>query len=107
MLRIYTSVLVALFLLFQSFSRTSNSVSYSRFRDLVAAGRVTDVKLGASHIEGHYTSGGKHVAFRTTALPVDDPTLVPDLRKQHVRIEGKQDSQVGSVLLTWVLPLGI
>ena len=46
MLLIYGAALMAVLLLFQSLSKPANSISYSRFRDLVSEGRVTDVKLG-------------------------------------------------------------
>jgi cell division protease FtsH len=107
MLLIYGGLLLTAVIVFQSYSKPTNTISYSRFRDLVGEGRVTDVKLGPSHIEGHYKSGSKRVAFSANSLPVDDPTLVPDLRKHHVRIDGKPDSQVASILLTWILPLGL
>ena len=106
-LLLYGAALIAVLLVFQTLSKPSNSISYSRFRDLVNEGRVTDVKLGSTSIQGHYTSGSDRIAFSANNIPSEDPTFVPDLRKHHVRIEGKPDSQLGSILITWVLPLGI
>src|SRR5213076_238376 len=45
MLLIYGALVVAVLIALQSISRPSHSISYSRFRDLVGQGRVTDVKL--------------------------------------------------------------
>ena len=107
MILIYGALLIVVLIALQSFAKPSSDISYSRFRDLVNEGRVTDVKLGPTKIDGHYNSGSRKVAFTTNSLPVDDPTLVPDLRKHDVRMEGKPDSQLGSIIVTWVLPLGI
>jgi cell division protease FtsH len=85
---------------------STDDISYSRFRDLVAQDRVVDVTLTTSSISGHYRKGDNDIAFSTSQLPVPDDTLIPDLRRHDVRIESHPDSPLLGILLTWVLPFG-
>ena len=107
LITLYAAILLAGLFIFQSFGESTNEISYSRFRDLLADDRITDVTLGTSHIEGHYRVRGKPQAFRTNQLPVPDEQLVPELRRKDVKIESRPDSPIPGILLTWVLPLGI
>jgi len=43
--------------------------------------------------------------FRTER--VDDPNLVQDLEKAHVKFDGVRPSFLGQFLLTWILPIGL
>jgi cell division protease FtsH len=97
-------MLLALWLV-QSFVGGSSEISYSRFRDLVQQGRVTDVTITTSGIEGHYIKGEREVTFTTNQLTVPDETLVEDLRKHGVEIDSRPDSPILGILLTWVLPI--
>jgi cell division protease FtsH len=108
LLLVYAAVLLAALFLFQALTRPPTStIAYSRFRDLVAKGRVTDVKVTTSHIDGHYRSGKHSVAFTTTQLPFPDDQLVPDLRKHHVKIVSQADNPVGAIFFQWILPFGL
>ncbi len=91
----------------QSFTSRSTDIPYSRFRDLVADGRVVDVKMTTSKIEGHYLRGKENVEFTTNQLPVPDEQLVPELRKQGVKIESQPDNPLLGILLSYVLPFGL
>jgi cell division protease FtsH len=91
----------------QSLSGRSDDISYSRFRDLVQSGRVTEVTITTSKIEGRYLKGEDEVAFGTNLLPVPDETLVADLRRHNVAIESHPDSPILGILLTYVLPFGL
>ena len=103
----YAAVLLAILFFFQALTKPqTSSIPYSRFRDLVAEGRVTDVKVTTSHIDGHYKSGKNEVAFTTTQLPFPDDQLVPELRKHHVKIVSQADNPLGAVLFQWILPFG-
>lgn len=111
MILFYGAIILVGLWIFQSFSRSTNDISYSRFRDLLASDRIVDVKIGTSRIEGHYRAGpsesSEKVAFTTNQLPVEDAELVTDLRKQGVAIEAQPDNPVTGILLTWVLPFGL
>jgi cell division protease FtsH len=105
---IYGAAIVVALALFQNVTREpTKEIEYSRFRDLVTQGRVTDVKMTPSTIQGHYKDGSKKVAFSTTQLPVEDQRLVPDLRKNKVKIESQADSPWLSLIVQWVLPFGL
>ena len=98
----------------------AETLAYSEFKALVAAGRVSDVLIEQRTISGQFVidsaqgvlppariaellkaGAGPH-AFVTNR--VDDPTLVNDLRAARVRFAGRTDNPWLSVLLSWVLP---
>ena len=91
----------------QSFTSRSTDIPYSEFRDHVAKGRVIDVKMSTSKIEGRYRRGDKVVEFTTNQLPVPDEQLVPELRKHDVKIESQPDNMIVGILLSYVLPFGL
>ncbi len=108
MILIYGAAIVVALALFQNVTKEpSKEIKYSRFRDLVASGRVLDVKLTPSSISGHYRDGTKKTAFSTTPLPVQDEQLVPDLRRHKVQIESRADSPFFGILLQYILPFGL
>ena len=57
-------------------------IDYSQFRQLLAKGAVTDVRVREDVIRGHWRDDGKESAFRT--IPMNDPGLVSDLEKAAV-----------------------
>ena len=99
----------------------AETLAYSEFKNLLAAGRVSDVLVAQRTVAGRLTLdsiGGLLPAARIAELRksgssshpfvtnrVDDPALVADLRTAKVRFAGKADNPWMSVLLTWVLPL--
>ena len=102
------AVLVVIGLLFlQSRTNQAQEIAYSRFRELVQQGRVNDVVMTSTTIEGHYVRGEDEVAFVTNQLPVPDEKLVDELRAHDVDIESRPDNQIVGVLLGWVLPFGL
>ena len=107
LIAVYIALLIAGLWIFQSFTQESNDISYSQFRDLVADGKVVDVTITTSVIEGHYHRGNGIVEFTTNQLPVPDEQLVPDLREHEVKIESKLDNPITGILLTYILPFGL
>ncbi|MEX0875484.1 MAG: ATP-dependent zinc metalloprotease FtsH [Actinomycetota bacterium] len=107
LIAVYVAILIAALWIFQSFTQSSNDISYSQFRDLVADGRVTNVTITTSVIEGHYTRGDREIAFTTNQLPVPDEQLVEDLRENDVEIESQLDNPITGILLTYILPFGL
>ena len=73
----YGVLLVIVLALVQSLTGSTDDISYSRFRDLVQQGRVTEVTITTSSIEGKYLKGDDEVEFTTNLLPVPDDTLDP------------------------------
>jgi cell division protease FtsH len=101
-----TLALFALWAL-QSATTSSEDMSYGRFRDLVDAGRVTEVTITTSTITGKFKSGRDIKEFQTNQLPLPDETLVPELRKAGVDINSKPDNPLWGILLSYVLPFGL
>jgi len=120
---IHWVIMIAALVLLQSvLSRPhAETLAYSEFKTLLAAGKVNDVLVGARTISGRFaldSAGGVLPAARVTELRkqggsphpfvtnrVDDPALVADLRAAKVRFAGKADNPWTSILLTWVLPI--
>jgi cell division protease FtsH len=98
----------------------TETLAYSEFKTLLAAGKVSDVLVEPQTITGRLTLdsiGGMLPASRVAQLRksggsphpfvsnrVDDPALVADLRAAKVRFAGKAGNPWMSVLLSWVLP---
>ena len=115
-------VAVALLVLLQAiFSRPhSETLAYSEFKSLLAAGKVSDVLVAQRTISGRFaldSAGGPLPAARVAELRksgtsshrfvtnrVDDQSLATDLQAANVRYAGKADNPWLSVFLTWVLP---
>ena len=91
----------------QTMTGSSDEISYSRFRDLVQQGRVTEVTIRTSEIEGRYLKGDSEEEFTTNQLPVPDDNLIPDLRRSQVAIKSQPDNPIVGILLTWVLPIAL
>ena len=98
----------------------AETLAYSEFKTLLAAGKVSDVLVEQRTISGRFivdSTGGVLPAARAAELRksgpsphlfvtnrVDDPALVSDLVAAKVRFTGKADNPWLSVFLTWVLP---
>jgi cell division protease FtsH len=117
----FVAVFVGLMLL-QSliFAPHPENLSYSQFKALLQAGKVSDVVLGKQTITGTLApqglegllpknkleelkryGGGTH---RFVTPRVDDPQLVSGLEAAHVNFTGEVENTWLSVLLSWVLP---
>jgi hypothetical protein len=64
---VYGVLLILALGLVQTLTGSSDDVSYSRFRDLVQQGRVTEVTITTSAIEGRYLKGDE--SSRRTCCP--------------------------------------
>jgi cell division protease FtsH len=104
---VYGVLLVIVLAFVQSLTGRTDDISYSRFRDLVQQGRVTEVTITTSSIEGKYLKGDEEVEFTTNLLPVPDDTLIPELRRHHVAIRSHPDNPIVGILVTWVLPIAL
>jgi cell division protease FtsH len=77
-----------------------HQIPYSEFRDDLAAGRVTEVSVSTTSIDGRLAKDGG--AFRT--VRVEDPELVKDLIQAKVKITGIAPSGWTS-LIWWLVPI--
>jgi cell division protease FtsH len=86
----------------------STDVPYSRFLDLLEAGKIVRVDIAAETIHGVY-GDGRTVEFETTRPPgVDEQELLRDLRAHDVAFTGLRADGIGSylgALLWWLLPI--
>jgi cell division protease FtsH len=81
-------------------------IAYSDFKRALANGKVQQVTVSPTEIQGVLTdSSGKSQPFHT--LRVDDPDLVRLLGEKGVQFTGKtQGSMLGSIL-SWILPVAV
>ncbi|HUP33221.1 MAG TPA: ATP-dependent zinc metalloprotease FtsH [Gaiellaceae bacterium] len=84
-----------------------SEIPYSRFLDLVGAGRVVEAEIGEESIRGVYRDG-ERVEFTTTRPPgVDEQELLRELRAHDVEFTGSRPGGAGPFLrslLAWLLP---
>ncbi len=100
----YLAFLVVVWVGFMVFFPAGSSradLSYSAFREQVAAGNVSQVTLQGHRAEGQFerpvpiAKDGKQVpysSFATTLPPVDDPRLLPLLESKGVEVSAKPEA---------------
>ena len=94
-------------------------ITYSQFKQAIAADKVTDVVLSPDYVNGRFTStdlegilteaqlkqlrewGGKERYFRT--VRVEDPQLVDELEQHHIPFSGRLAATWVTNLLSWVV----
>jgi cell division protease FtsH len=98
----------------------AENLSYSEFKTLVRAGKVTDLSLDPRTISGKLnpeglegllpkekiaelqkTGKGEH---RFVTVRVDDPTLIQELEASKVRFAGQLENTWFATLLSWIFP---
>ena len=117
----FVAVFVAI-LLFQQvlFAPHVETLAYSDFKKLIAAGKVSDVAITDQVITGTLKNEGLENLLPKekidelkrfgkgdhgfVTLRVDDPSLVKDLEAAQVRFTGRVESKLFSTLLSWVVP---
>ena len=102
------------------FAAHTENLSYSDFKTLVRAGKVTDLSLDPRTIAGKLTPEGlegllpkEKIAelqkagkgeHRFATVRVDDPTLIQELEASKVRFAGQLENTWFATLLSWILP---
>ncbi|KFE60623.1 ATP-dependent zinc metalloprotease FtsH [Hyalangium minutum] len=86
--------------------RQGTTFSYSEFREAVAQGRVSSVRISASHVEGRFKDGPEDPGRGFSALRVDDPDLLRELRAQGVKVSGALPELPWTTLAVSVLMVG-
>jgi cell division protease FtsH len=90
----------------------STEIAYSDFKQDLADHRVVEVTVGDRIIQGALKNpkgnSPETVPFNTAYVPEADPKLADELQQAHVsyRFE-RPPNPLGSILLSWVLPLAI
>ncbi len=102
---LYLLIFLALLSMFRLFSmQPAEEIKYSRFKQLVAERKVSDLVITGETIQGTVTEGEKQKPF--TVVRIEDPDLIKDLDAKQVSYEGKiQDTWVKDFFLAWILPI--
>jgi len=88
-------------------------IPYSEFKAAVATGRVEEVSITPTVIHGRMkgTAAPDKPAAKTEQLfstvRVEDPDLIRELERQHVKITGVIESTFLRDLLSWLVPAGL
>ena len=89
------------------FSSKVETISYSQFKQDVAAGLVSRLTIGPESISGTLKGKENTPDLQFATVRVDDPGLVKDLDERKIDYSGRYDSKLLGSILTWVLPLGL
>ncbi len=115
----YVFIALWAIMLFQMFVTpffAPTEIPYSEFKAAVATGRVDEVSVSSTVIHGRMKPeappSGETVptvkegrVFET--VRVEDPDLIRDLEKQHVKVMGVIQSTFLRDLLSWVVPIAL
>jgi cell division protease FtsH len=101
----------------------AETLPYSQFKDLLKAGKVTEVSVGKEYIYGRLKPEGLATILpkktvdqltkleksgekspRFTTVRVDDPGLVKDLETANIQFSGRVQNTWFTTLLSWVIP---
>ena len=83
------------------------TIPYSKFKQLVAEGQVTNVTIGPESITGTMKGKEGKPDQEFITVRVDDPSLVKELDEKKIQYTGLYQSKFLNNLLSWILPLGI
>ena len=78
-------------------------IPYSQFKELLQAGKVSDIIITDEAISGKMESKKGPEDFQT--VRVVDPDLVKQLEAHHVKYTGKVDSKWLTNIISWIIPL--
>lgn len=94
--------------LIQGLFNSTETVTFSRFQNLVDSKQVTEVNITQTSVTGVYTSGSDKHNFQTTIPPnFQTNSLVRQLRNNDVTISGTQPSPWTGFLISFILPFGL
>lgn len=83
------------------------SISYSKFKQSLAAGQVSKVIIGPESINGTLKGGEEKKDQDFVTVRVEDPNLVKELDERKVNYSGLYQSKFLNNLFSWIIPLGI
>jgi cell division protease FtsH len=114
---------LVIFMLFQSVSgmMSTSPIAYSDFKQLLYQGKVNEVVISDTTINGSLKPGGLQAVLPKekaeslkcatdggcpfSTVRVSDPDLIADLEAAKVRYVGQQKSEWLATLLAWVFPV--
>jgi cell division protease FtsH len=98
-------------LLFQSLmthALSPKEMIYSDFKEAVAAGKVEEVSISKTTIQGRLKpEKGEKEGAPFTTIRVDDPDLLSDLEAHHVKVTGVVESTFLRDILSWIIPAAL
>jgi cell division protease FtsH len=80
-------------------------LAYSDFKAAVSQGRVAEVTVSPTAVNGAMRAEGESAGKRFTAVRVEDPDLVRDLAAAKVKVTGVADRPPWWSAAAWLLPL--
>jgi cell division protease FtsH len=84
----------------------ATDVAYSDFKKALADGKVQEVVVSPTDVQGVMTgANGQQLTFHT--LRVDEPDLVKQLSDKGVKFTGRQSGSFLGSIISWILPLAI
>jgi cell division protease FtsH len=94
---------------------TARNLPYSEFKAALAAGEVQSVVVSKDEITGRIepspgagAEGDEEPkAFDFRTVPIEDPKLIEELEAAGVEYYGKRPGIFSTMLLVWMLPLGL
>ena len=102
-------VLLGLFaaMLFSRSGPSGNRISYSDFKQRIAAGQISEVEIGKERIRATPADEKeKKRGDRWITMRVDDPELVKELEAKHISFGGMQEGDwLSSLFMVWLLPM--
>ena len=105
----YIFVAIGFLLVVQNvlFARPFEQLPYSEFKAHLRQERIEDVQISTHTIRGTLrpSTGEKSPTLRFMTVRVDDPELVQELEKYHIKYTGQYDSDLVKTLLSWIVPL--
>ena len=109
----YFVAAIAIMMLANTFlSRNSSEmISYSSFKELIASGQITEVQMSSDYYLGYTVSdeqslpGMQRTVFKT--VPVNDSGFIPLLDEKNIkyRAVSERNSNMIGMLLSWIVPL--
>ncbi|MGQ9693376.1 MAG: ATP-dependent zinc metalloprotease FtsH [Thermodesulfobacteriota bacterium] len=83
------------------------TISYSKFKQYLAEGQITNVVIGPETITGTIKGreGRRDQEFMT--VRVEDPQLIKELDERKINYSGLYQSKFLNNLFSWIIPLGI
>lgn len=87
-----------------SHQRTTESIPYSRFTQMLDNGEIATVEIGEDRITGTYRNSHDDGSTGFSTRPVD-PTLADKLAKYDVTYTGAAKNTFLTILLSWMVPL--
>ncbi|MDQ3877113.1 MAG: ATP-dependent zinc metalloprotease FtsH [Actinomycetota bacterium] len=99
---------IILVFLIQGLFNSTESITFSRFQNLVDNKQVTEVNITQTSVTGIYVTGSDKHNFSTTIPPnFQTNSLVNQLRANDVAVSGTQPSPWSGLFISFILPFGL